>query len=106
MDEDTRRRLALEDAETESTETLEAGSDLLAKHEAAAHWEQLADQEDEGGDREEARGSHAGAYRVRAATYRRTAQSIRLEIETGLPHCTVCLGAHRNRECPRRPGAS
>lgn len=72
---------------------------------SAVHWENLAQEQDERAVREEARGSSSNPQRARAKTYRRTALSIRLQISTGLPHCTVCLGPHPNHECPRRPGA-
>jgi hypothetical protein len=68
---------------------------------AARHWEQLADADEaqakwnrEHGLDMSHPGTSAGDYR--AQTYRRTAACLRLEAETGLPHCSTCLGAHPN----------
>lgn len=51
------------------------------------------------------RGEHTGVHEAKAKIYARTAESIRREMVTGKPHCTVCLGAHLNQHCPQRPGA-
>jgi hypothetical protein len=32
----------------------------------------------------------------RARTFRRTAEALQLELETGRPHCSACLGDHPN----------
>ncbi len=53
----------------------------------------------------ELRGEYTGVQFRKAKSYHQAAESIRLEIVTGKPHCTVCLGAHVNHECPTRPGA-
>lgn len=66
----------------------------------AIHWEALADREDEQADWDHAHGyGDVTSFRNRAKLYRRTAKSLRLEAETGRPHCTNCLGDHPNHEC-------
>jgi len=54
--------------------------DELERH--AKEWERLAAEQDE------IQGEPA---MHRANTYRRTAQAFRLEISTGVPHCSCCL---------------
>jgi hypothetical protein len=72
---------------------------------AADHWERLAAAEDDMAEWDAAHGyGDQSAKRNKAKSYRRTAKSLRLEAETGKPHCTVCLGAHPNHECPRARG--
>lgn len=55
------------------------------------HWLSLAAEADSAGAYEEGRGSSGAAYRAKAETYRRTAESLRLEVATGKPHCVCCL---------------
>jgi len=69
------------------------------------HWLSLAKEAEEWAVYLGERGEYAEVYRRKAKTYSRTAESIRLEIETGEYHCTVCLGAHSNQDCPQRPRA-
>ncbi len=72
---------------------------------AAEHWEQLAAAEDERAkwNRDHGRdlskpGLSPGNYR--AETYRRTARALRIEAETGRPHCSQCFGDHPNHLHP------
>lgn len=67
--------------------------------EAADHWEELADNEESEAARLERLGRPYGctsAYRHRAKTYRDTVRALRLEAETGKPHCSVCFQDHPN----------
>lgn len=59
--------------------------------ETTEQWERLASEADSWADYLESRGEHAGAHRAKAETYRRAAESIRLEESTGAPHCVCCL---------------
>jgi hypothetical protein len=77
----------------------------MTTQESAAHWNKLADDELRWASYEEGRGHYGGVHRNRAEMFRKTADSIELEIKTGKTHCTVCLGPHENRFCPQRPGA-
>jgi glycine/D-amino acid oxidase-like deaminating enzyme len=61
---------------------------LATESEAQAQWDR-----DHGIDLSKPGGS-AGDHK--AQTYRRTAEALRREMQTGLPHCTACLGAHPN----------
>jgi hypothetical protein len=73
-------------------------SDTLAA-ESAAHWEALAANEIAMADHYDSIGNPYGstvAYRNRAQTYRETARALRLEAETGKPHCNLCFGDHPN----------
>jgi hypothetical protein len=66
---------------------------------AAAHWEALATSETEMANHYDSIGRPYGdtsSYRHRAETYRRTARALRLEAETGKPHCSMCFGDHPN----------
>lgn len=69
-------------------------SDTLAA-EAAAHWESLAlDQERYATD-----GLVLPAIaQSRATMYRQVAKALRLEAETGKPHCSICFGNHPNHQ--------
>lgn len=68
---------------------------------AADHWERLASEaedlakwnRDNGFDLS-LPGMSVGDYN--AEVYRRTAQALRLQAETGKEHCSICLGAHPN----------
>jgi len=74
-------------------------AELLA---VADHWDRLADSELEMAEWDAAHGyGDQSAKHVRAESYRRTAESLRREAKTGKAHCTVCLGAHPNHECPQ-----
>jgi len=53
--------------------------------------EALAAEQDAWADYLESRGEHAGAWREKARTARRAAESIRLEQSTGHWHCVCCL---------------
>jgi hypothetical protein len=75
----------------------------MTKEESAQHWENLANEQLRLAKNEEAKGLYGGAHRARAKTWGRCAKAIRLEIKTGMAHCTVCLGLHQNHECPKRP---
>jgi hypothetical protein len=71
-------------------------SDLIA---SADHWEALAKSQDDMADWEESIGRPYGdtsSYRYRAQVYRTSARVLRLEAETGKPHCSMCLGDHPN----------
>lgn len=64
--------------------------------EAAQHWEALADIAEDMARHEVAMGIHVGPVEStpvfhKARTYRNTAKSLRLGVETGLPHCACCL---------------
>jgi hypothetical protein len=66
---------------------------------AAEHWEGLAKSEEEMAAYEDANGQPYGCtkvYRHRAELYRNTARVLRLEAETGKPHCGYCFGDHPN----------
>ena len=58
---------------------------------AAQRWDTLAAEAIEWGEYDAHMGpaSHASAHR--AETYKRTAESLRLQIETGEWHCVCCL---------------
>jgi hypothetical protein len=65
------------------------------------HWLALATEEEKQAawDRERGidlskPGCSAGDHRARV--YRRTAEALQLERETGRPHCSACLGDHPN----------
>lgn len=72
-----------------------------------AHWERLATEaeararwnRDHGVDLSPPGGS-PGDHRAR--TFRRTAEALRLELRTGRPHCSLCLGDHPNHHHPHR----
>ncbi len=57
----------------------------------AKEWEDLADQQE-----------NTAPGQARAATYRRAAESLRMEARTGMPHCGCCLKA----VCCLKPGTS
>jgi hypothetical protein len=86
-------------------ETRETARDQIA--ESIDHWERLAtDAEaraawnrDHGLDLSEL-GSSAGDHQAR--TFRRTAEALRRELQTGRPHCSACLGDHPNHHHPHR----
>lgn len=64
---------------------------------SANHWDALADSEDRQADWEDSLGQPYGCtntFRNRSNLYRKTAKVIRLEVETGKPHCMYCLGDH------------
>jgi hypothetical protein len=78
-------------------------ADPMSAAASAEHWERLAVESEQlaAWDRERgidlARpGSSAGDHR--ATTYRATAKALRLEAETGRPHCSSCFGAHANHQ--------
>jgi hypothetical protein len=77
----------------------------MTPQESADHWNQLADDELRWAEYEEGRGHYGGVHRNRAEMFRKTARSLELQVETGKPHCTVCLGPHDNQYCLQRPGA-
>ena len=69
---------------------------------AADQWERVAAAEEEAAKWDASQGlGDQSAKHHKARLYRRTAKSLRLEAKTGEAHCTVCLGAHPNHECPR-----
>lgn len=78
---------------------------MMSRQESVDHWNMLADIELREAEDLKARGLFTGCQLARAEMYQRTAKSIELEIKTGKPHCTVCLGPHENQYCPQRPGA-
>lgn len=55
------------------------------------HWLGLAAEQDEMAKHEAAMGHSTKPHAARAETYRRVAQALGLEAETGRPHCTCCL---------------
>lgn len=67
-----------------------------ALQEAADHWESLAVSQEDMAEHDARLGHDVSAHHVRAESYRRTAESIRLELKTGRPHCSMCLGDHPN----------
>lgn len=74
---------------------------------SAEHWEKLAREEElqakwnrEHGLDLSKPGHSSGDFR--ADTYRRTARALRLEAETGRPHCSQCFGDHPNHLHPHR----
>lgn len=68
--------------------------------EAADHWEALAVAQEDIAKHDAQLGHDVSAHYARAESYRRTAQAIRLEIKTGRPHCSNCLGDHPNHLHP------
>lgn len=71
--------------------------DLAAS--AADHWTHLAETEEAEAARLERLGKPYGstsAYDHRARSYRDTAHALRLEAETGKPHCSICFQDHPN----------
>ena len=69
---------------------------------SATYWDNLANEQIRAANWAEYRGlGDVSAYHNRAALYRRVAQSLRLEAETGLPHCSECLGPHPSHLCPK-----
>ncbi len=70
-------------------------------NDVASHWEAVANHAADmaqwnrlqGIDRS-APGQSSGDHL--AETCRRTAKAIRLEADTGQPHCSICFGAHPN----------
>jgi len=73
---------------TEIAASIEHWERLATEAESQAQWDR-----DHGLDLSKP-GCSAGDYR--AQLYRRCAETLRLEMQTGLPHCTTCLGAHPN----------
>lgn len=74
-----------------------SNQDLAAS--AAAHWEQLATDQEAEAAWQESLGKPYGdtsSYGHRAKTYRDTARALRLEAETGKPHCSMCFQDHPN----------
>lgn len=76
--------------------------------EAAAHWFYLADKAEAMADWDRQHGHDLSPMGQsvgdrRAESYRRTAQSLLLEAETGIPHCNCHLGPAS--DCPRRRGS-
>jgi hypothetical protein len=63
---------------------------MAAALEAAEHWEMLADEQTRRGDWEAGHGRHAGAHRARAKSYKRAAESLRIEHRTGIAVCACC----------------
>ncbi len=69
----------------------------MTKLEAAAHWEKVASDLDAMADHEDNLGQPYGSTETKrrnAELYRTTAQVLRKEAETGLPHCMYCLKDH------------
>jgi len=71
------------------------------------HWERLASEAEAQAawDREHGidlsmPGSSPGDHRARV--FRRTAEALRRELQTGRPHCSTCLGDHPNHHHPHR----
>lgn len=73
--------------------------------ESADHWDRLADEETARSEYEHAIGIHPqgipSAHDNKAATFRATAKALRLEAETGTPHCS-CHFVAVDR-CPSNP---
>ncbi|KKM61116.1 hypothetical protein LCGC14_1535010 [marine sediment metagenome] len=61
---------------------------------AALCWDELADEELNRKLIDAKHGSTQG-HSARVRIYRRTAESIRLEIKTGRPHCACCLSPEK-----------
>jgi hypothetical protein len=67
------------------------------------HWSTLADEADAMASYEESQGRFGGAYRNKAALYRRTVQANALEAKTGQPHCVCCLKPSGLRSANAQP---
>ena len=65
--------------------------------EAAKGWDELAASKLEWAAYLEGRGEYGGVHRNQAETYQKAAKALRLQIETGEPHC-VC---HLMTTCER-----
>lgn len=64
---------------------------------AAEQWESVASDLDQLADHEDGMGQPYGSTETKrnnAKLYRKTAKVIRLEADTGKPHCMDCLGDH------------
>lgn len=70
--------------------------------ESAAHWDALAVEALRMAEWNDAHIGSGAAQRHKAETYKRTAQALRAEAETGAPHCSCCL---RPLGRPSGPGA-
>ncbi len=64
---------------------------MTTLQESIAHWVALAVEAEEFASYEEAMGWSGASYRNKAELYRRTARALRMEMETGRPHCACCL---------------
>jgi len=66
----------------------------MSLEQSREHWLALAADEDRMADFYDANGQPYGCtkvYRYRASLYRRTAESIQIEIDTGVPVCVCCF---------------
>jgi hypothetical protein len=75
-------------SKSELAESIEHWLKLATDDERQAAWDR-----DRGIDLSKP-GSSAGDHRARM--YRRTAETLQLELATGRPHCSTCLGDHPN----------
>lgn len=78
--------------------TTEQRDELLA---AAKKWDEVADDELKMMELDAAAGHNTQANRNRLSTYRRTAESLRREADTGVAHCSCCVKPYD--KCDRRP---
>jgi len=58
---------------------------------AITHWGKLADDEEAAAAWEVKMGRNPVSFRNRVATYRRTVESLRLQVSTGIWHCVCYL---------------
>jgi hypothetical protein len=75
--------------------------------ESRDHWSNLAKMEDDMADSLDLRGKPYGStdtYRVRASIYRKTAQSIQIEIDTGVAVCSCCHKPYGTNQCVSSTG--
>ncbi len=70
-------------------------------------WAALAVEADEHATYLESRDEHSGAWRNKAALYRRTVEALAMEERTGQAHCVCCLKpASASKPAWRRAGPS
>ena len=80
---------------------IDARSALIA---SAEHWERIANDRvaQAEWDRQHLGGDPIPSAIAYARTCRQTARALRLEAQTGKPHCSECLGDHPNHEHAHR----
>jgi len=64
---------------------------------AIAHWGKLADDEEVAAAWEVKMGRNPVSFRNRVATYRRTVEALRLQVQNGIWHCVCCLSPQGTR---------
>lgn len=58
---------------------------------SANHWDRLAAEALAAAEWDDLHVGSGAASRAKAETYKRTAESLRMEHRTGVPHCSCCL---------------